>query len=277
MSSVTFIHRTFLPVQSVRLGRFVRNRDEPQSEYLDPDSNTPLQPIINPHLSYGEVQQHAAGKNFSAFLTSLVSSSWTKTRKQYTHVTTSRVTTYQLDNAGLWFKEAVKPQTTREWVRESIDLGNDIYMVVGYSTMLDAVVVEGSADLAGTEAQVTMPVTASLAATGAVIPLGNITDPGISGKRDNYLSIRRQYVASGEQVCGVQYRKVCFRWFSSRDVTNAFLHGDCRWKWYSNIGSNIRGQEIGTNDIVEVELKDALEIDYEQEEYESDTYGKFVW
>lgn len=276
MSSVAFIRHTFLPVRSIRLGRFVRNLDEPQSEYLDPNSDTPLQPIVNHHLNYGEVQQNAAGKNFSALLTSLVSTSWTKRRKQHIYITTGRVTTYQLDNSGMWFKEAVKPQTTREWVKESIDLGDDIYMVVGYSTMLNAVVMEGSAELVGTEAQITIPVTTSLAATGAVVPLGNITDPGISGNRDNHHGIQRQYVASGEQVCAVQYRKVRFKWFSSRDVDDAFLHGDCRWKWYSNIGSNIRGQEMGTNDIVEVELEAALEMDPEQEEYEFNIYGKFA-
>lgn len=276
MSSVTFIRHTFLPIQSIRLGRFVRNLDEPQSDYLDPDSDTPPQPIVKPHLNYGEVQQNAAGKNFSAFLTSLVSSTWTKRRKQYVQVTTGQVTTYQLDNSGAWFKKAVKSQKSREWVKESIDQGDDIYMVVGYSTMLNAEVAEGSAEVAGTVGQLAIPLTASLAATGVVVPLSNVADPGISVNSAIHHGIRRQYVASGEQVCAVQYRKVCFKWFSSRDVDDAFLHGACRWKWYSNIGSRVRGEEMGTNDIVEVELKDNLEMDPGHEEYQSEMYGKFA-
>jgi hypothetical protein len=52
----------------------------------------------------------------------------------------------------------------------------------------------------------------------------------------------------------------------------AFLKRESRWKMYSNI----RGQEIGTNDVVEVDLEDALELDNDYEEHQSETYGKFV-
>lgn len=272
MSSVTFIRHPFLPVQSIRLGRFVRNRDEPQSDYLDPQCDNPRQPIIKPHLNYGEVQQIAAGGDFSVFLMSLLSTSWSKKRKQYVQVTTGQVTTYQLDNSGTWFKEAVKSDTTREWIKESIDQGDDIYVVVGYSTMLDAVVVEGSAELARTSAQATVPLTESLGAAGVVVPLGNIADPGISGNSANHHGMQRHFVAPGEQVCAVQYRKVSFKWFSSRDMDKAFLHHSSRWKLYSNI----RGHEIGTNDVVEVDLADTPELGDGHEVFESEAYGRFT-
>lgn len=89
------------------------------------------------------------------------------------------MTTYQLDNSGTWFKEAVESDTIREWIKESIDQGDDIYVVVGYSTMVDTVVVEGSAELARMTAQTTVPVAESLVAAGVVVPMGNIVDTGI--------------------------------------------------------------------------------------------------
>jgi hypothetical protein len=121
-----------LAIESIRLGRLVRNLDEPQSDYLDPDCQPRREPIIKPHLQYGELQQTAADKNLAALITRLLSASWTKRRKEYTQVNTGQVTTYQLDNSGAWLKEAVKMQTTREWIKESINQGDDIYLVVGY-------------------------------------------------------------------------------------------------------------------------------------------------
>ena len=55
-------------------------------------------------------------------------------------------------------------------------------------------------------------------------------------------------------------------------MDKAFLERASRWKMYSNI----RGQEIGLNDVVEVDLEDDLELDDDYEEYKSETYGKFV-
>ena len=275
MPPVTLIHHTFLPVDSIGLGRFVRNLDEPQLEYLDPDYSTRQKEIVKRDDYYdGLLQQTAADTSLTAVLIRLVSASWTKRRNQYTQVTTGQVTTYQLDNSGPRFKEAVGIPKTREWIKESIDQGDDIYFVVGYHTMLNAVVVEGSAELEGSSAQLELPVTSPLAATGGVaMPLANLMNLGVGGNKINQRGIQRQFRASGEQVCGVQYRKVCFKWFSSRDLDQAFLESESRWKTYSSI----RGQETGTNDVVEVDLHDDLELGTDFEEHNFGMSGKFLY
>ena len=63
-------------------------------------------------------------------------------------------------------------------MKESIDQGDDVYVMVGYYTMLNAAVVEASADLVGSSAGLQIPVTASLAAAGVVLPLENVLDVG---------------------------------------------------------------------------------------------------
>lgn len=264
-----------MSVESIRLGRLVRNVDEPQSDYLDPDCNPcPESVIITPHLHYEEVQQSTTDKSFTAVLTRLMSASRARRNKAYTQVTTDRVTTYQLGNSGSWFKSAIKTETAREWIKESIDQGDDIYVVVGYHTMLDAQVVEGAADALESSGQLGLPVTeVALAATGVMVPLGDIADPGVAGNNIKKQGIQRQFVADGEQICAVQYRKVRFKWFSSRDLDTALLEKETRWKMYWNI----RGQEIGTNDVVEVDLHDELEIEGDYEKYTSETEGEFLF
>lgn len=274
MRSTTLIRHEFLPVDSVRLGRLVRNVDEPQSDYLDPDCDLhPESVIVKPHLGYEEMQENTTDKTFTAVLTRLVSATRTKRNKMYTQVTTDRVTTYQLGNSGSWFKAAIKTEATREWVKESIDQGDDTYLVVGYDTMLDARVVEGAVEEMESSAQLEIPVTTSLAAAGIMLPLGDIADPGVAGNNLKKQGIQRRFIATGEQICAVQYRRIRFKWFSSRDLDRAVLEKENRWKIYWNI----RGQEEGTNDVLEADLQDELELAGDHEKYTSDTEDEFLF
>jgi hypothetical protein len=59
-------------------------------------------------------------------------------------------------------------------------------------------------------------------------------------------------VAAGEQIHAVQYRKVRFRWFSSRDLDRATLEKGNRWK----VHGSLRGQEVGTNDVLEAAISE---------------------
>jgi hypothetical protein len=76
-------------------------------------------------------------------------------------------------------------------------------------------------------------------------------------------------VAVGEQVCTVQYRKVRFKWFSSSDLDKTSLEKNSRWKVYWNV----RGQENGTNDVVEADLQEDLELeDHERYVYDTEQF-----
>jgi hypothetical protein len=69
---------------------------------------------------------------------------------------------------------------------------------MGYSIMLNTEVAKGSAEVAGTVGHLIIPLTVALAATGIVVPLSNIIDPGILVNSAIHYGIRRQYIASGE-------------------------------------------------------------------------------
>jgi hypothetical protein len=183
MPCTTLIYQTLLSPESIRLGRLVRSIDEPQSDFLDPDCHLPSESIIvKPHLGYEAVHHNAQDKSLATVLTRLVSASRTKRNKLYTQVTTDRVTTYQLGNSGSWFKAAVKMEATREWIQESIDQGDDIYVVVGYHTLLDAKITEDVAEGVESSGRLAIPVTEALAGTGVLVPIGDVMDPKIAAK-----------------------------------------------------------------------------------------------
>lgn len=135
--------------------------------------------IVKPHLRFEGVQHNAEDKSFTAMLTSLVSASRTKRNNAYTQISTDQVKTYQLSNSGLWFKSAVKSEAVHGWINESIEQGDDIYVVVGYHTMMNARIIEGVADSVDTSAWLKLPVGEALAIAGAGIPLGSVVDPAI--------------------------------------------------------------------------------------------------
>jgi hypothetical protein len=59
------------------------------------------------------------------------------------------------------------------------------------------------------QGRVQLPVSeAASAATGAMVMFGDVVDPGLDTQRQHDHGLRQQFVAAGEQVSAVQYRKV---------------------------------------------------------------------
>jgi hypothetical protein len=62
-----------------------------------------------------------------------------------------------------------------------------------------------------------------------------------------------------EQVCAVQYRKVDFEWFRSRDLDRASLEKGCRWKIYwGTSDEEYSGDEEDADDVLEAKLMGSL-------------------
>jgi len=250
------IGQTFLPLESVKLGRFVLNLREPHQDYLDPFCEFQAEVIGKTHLRHEEAQQNSTDKSFVAALTRLAAISRSKRNKTHNKITTDKVTTYQLDNSGSWFKNTVRAEATQRWINEAIHQGHDIYLVVGYHTMVDAQIIEGIFAAEESSARLELPVTVPLAAVGAVSSTSNMADPSVAGHSQGDQCVQRRFVATGEQIIAVQYRKVCFKWFSSRDLDSAGLEKDNRWEYfYRNKHKTNRGE---TKDVLEADLRDEL-------------------
>lgn len=262
--------QNFLPLESIQLGRLVLNVDEPQQDYFDPPCDQEPEVIVTHQTGYSGTQQTAADRNLTAVLTYLVSASRRRRSRTFTEVTSDRATTYRLGNSGLWFKNAVKADATRNWIEQAMDDGDSIYMVVGYHTLMDARIVEGVATTSATIAQIQVPL--SIATTDVPAPIGHIANPGIASHQQQGQRVQRQFVATGERICAVQYRKVRYRWFSSRD-RGAELAKGTQWK----MDWDIRGQGGGSNDILETELQDELELEDDYETYTSEADGLFLY
>lgn len=249
----------FLPLSSVKLGRLVFSLDNPNHDFHDPlnTSNPEVGEKVQSQYSgiYNTVQQRDA----SSQLTSLLSSSFSKRLKASVQITAAQSKTYYLNNSGQWFRDAVQNTDTQRWIERSIDEGEDIYIIVAYHTLLDARIREISGDQSAAGGSLVAPLSAALTASGICVPF-NTADPGISGFYGRRESEQEQFTSLDEQVHAVQYRKVRWNWFSSKKVNEMTLAKKAWWERYDRL----RNVEAEIEDLIEVDLEDALEGDCDE-------------
>lgn len=131
----TVMMESFLPLESVRLGRFIRHVKEPHSDYHDPECEVGPQIIVNFQDDYCDNKKRSQKEDqiwkVSSLLTRLASAARTKQTGFSTQIETKQTKTYQLANSGEWFKNAIRDPKLKEWIMESINQGDAVYLVVG--------------------------------------------------------------------------------------------------------------------------------------------------
>ncbi|KAF2403024.1 hypothetical protein EJ06DRAFT_527996 [Trichodelitschia bisporula] len=260
---VSFLLPQFLlPLSSVQLGRFVISTAEPHQDFHDSIS------VIGDGLAekiqsqYEGFRGSTTDESFAAKLTSFLSASFSKRTKSSLRITSTQVRTYYLKNATEWFRGALQHTATRMWFERKMDEGEDIFMVVGYHTVLDARIIEQAGEQRAAGGSVVLPVSAALMAVGIAIPLGGLIDPGVAAARGRMENELGQFIAQGEQICAVQYRKVQPRWFSRSKIDKIMLSKDPWWERFDKL----RDLQEGGEDVVEVVLSDSAVPEGEHDE-----------
>ena len=74
----------------------------------------------------------------------------------------------------------------------------------------------------------------------------------------------REYIASGEHIFAIQYRKIQFSWFFSRDIEGVSLQGN-RWKVCWGATRTLEEEEEEEENVLEAAAADPLgKGDFEQ-------------
>lgn len=237
---------------SVKLGRFVANPDDPHQDYFDPPLESPPESIQSVQVSLTQFQQDGAGAEMGASLDPIVGVSHANHSQNQAGITTAKSEVQQLGNSRAWFRDALQRQETRNWFEEMIRAGEDIYLIVGFQTVCDAQLSRETASSKARAAKLRAPVAAVLAATGLVFTFALSADPEIKTSAIETRLDEGTYTALGEQISAVQYRKAKFKWYSSRNFDLAQLEKGSTWK----MNWSFRGQESEVNDVVEPQLSD---------------------
>ena len=240
-----------LPTDSVQLGRLIRNPLYPHEDYHYPFDDDEEQPksIVTSQTKFQEL----IASSRSASLRARLGLSSTGAIA----ATASGSRTYQLDNSGEWFRKACKTKGTREWILQGTKDGARMYLTVGYHVIVDALVYERSGEMASPEGRVSKDSNTMLVAR-----LGSSN------------CHEREYGAPGEHIYAVQYRKLRFKWFSSRDVDPASLERNNRWK----LSLGARGEEDGEeDDVLEADLADGMDAKGDERFVSEDGLDEFIF
>lgn len=113
----------------------------------------------------------------------MASASRSRTKIRLAAVTTDRSTIIQLANSGRWFKASLQNEETRNWIEDINKTGDDVYVVVGYQTMIDAKALGNDIESLSLKTWLRLPVVEAVAVLGVVTTLSGIGDPGIEISR----------------------------------------------------------------------------------------------
>jgi hypothetical protein len=106
MSLAVTPNSLLLPLESLRLGRFVTSIDQPLESFHQPPFAISPTGIVR-ELSYAEHGQQGSRTKFGASITSLFSTAFSKRAASQVHVEPRVFKAYALDNSEAHFDEAV--------------------------------------------------------------------------------------------------------------------------------------------------------------------------
>ncbi|KAI5460956.1 hypothetical protein BGZ63DRAFT_473217 [Mariannaea sp. PMI_226] len=235
----------FLPLKSVRLGRFINNISYPHESYYEPPTIDVPEAIVA-QFSLSTLNQESHKTQFGSALTALLSTGFSKRLRSEIHLAPSSGSSYSLDNSDAWFDKAVSLPATRKWIERAALRGDKIYIIVGIQTLTDTRIVQKSTQGKQAGGQVSLPVSLSLTAATAIMPFAGLVDPA---------SDQLCLLAPGEQVCSLQYRKVKTRWLSSRLMEPLQLSKTRRWSCMEGDKRNMYEDDSDEDD------EDTIEVD----------------
>lgn len=263
MKTPAILLNSLLPIESVQLGRFVANAMQPHQDFLDlPVGPQSKDILIKHHENFKDILNHSRNSKVRSRLTALLSISYHTQGTSTATLIAEKATTYQLLNSGSWLENACAADDTRTWLEKCLEYTEDVYLVVGYYALTNPSCTQKSTFGGSTGGDIQL----SVGAGGAVPSLvQNTLGARVNSLREVNNQRECTFSGSGEQIYAVQYRKLRFSWYSSRDIKNSFLEPNNRWKVFWEAGA--RGEESedeGEDDVLEVDFADEFDIGFDE-------------
>jgi hypothetical protein len=245
------VHGHLFPREGVQLGRLVTNVTAPQSFYYPTGKRRLLKGDVYsvPSRDFHALNTKSKNTKLEAVLASVASIIFGSTDDLETKISNTVCITYYLDNADVKFAAMCRDKTARAWFEKAYKRRKHVYMVTAIQTLTGASMELKGSKSTDVSASGTVPLSK---AAGDPTPTG-IGDLRLLAELRQSKHIETGFVAEGEQIYAIQYRKVKFDLFSSRDMGEAYLEEGNRWKvMWKTMGVT----PAGTNDALEATLAD---------------------
>ncbi|KAK4085605.1 uncharacterized protein Triagg1_595 [Trichoderma aggressivum f. europaeum] len=276
MPTPSVLLETLLPVNAVRLGRLVLDVRNPEQDFFEPDESTTKVVIAQQLDNFSYSSKQGASSGLHLILSTLISGQRSSENCSKIDLSSSICITRRLENSGQFFGQLCEDSKTRYWLERALRKRQDVYLVTGTRTVADAKIGITESKSRSSEGKAQVPASLAAGAVGIPFPDG-VLDIGTEIKRSVDGSDQTDFVAPGEQIFAVQYRKVRVSWFSNKDVDRASLESGNRWKVY--LGARGEGDEAAEK-VVDMQVGDYVQNEDFDESYElldgnGDTYLRF--
>ena len=245
---------TPIPIANVQLGSLVPDYLHPAIDAIAPIKPTPADLHTSPQTTYKSLfktyRKTALGPHLAVFGFDV-----SKDQDVDVIIKATRGMLYALKAPTAWFRQLCQETEVQEWIQERARARRSMYIVTGYRTFDDARVTNKDKHGKGLGGSIDIPIDAIASATAAGIPISLGMDASFEGKVERSTNIEERYIAPGEQIYAIQYRRVTVGWFRSRSAAQTSL--DDKICWEDVFVS--RGEENG-EDMVEAELATALRL-----------------
>jgi len=241
-----------VPLESVKLGRFITSVEQPQQSYHDPPSTSEPSVLTTRQDDFTGDRISDRSSGIVSALLSVISGGFSRRTRSTVRIATDCVKTYALGNSDSWFDEATTLPETREWIERVLDRDQKVYMIVGFHTVTNAKLSHQSIVGNKADGQLQVPAASALGAMGVAVPFGDILDSRIRMQLEVIDGERSQSSALGEYVCAIQYRQLRHNWLSSKEMDARQLSKVRQW---SSVERS-RDEEDGEDDVVQVDLVD---------------------
>ncbi|KAF4344169.1 hypothetical protein FBEOM_1891 [Fusarium beomiforme] len=244
------VHSHMFPRESVQLGRVVTTIKSPQNSYYPAGRHQFQDGDIHSVVSkdFYDLRQKSKGSKLEAVLTSVASLLFRTDHDLTTSIDDTICITYFLDNVDRKFSEMCKEKEAREWFEDAFRKRRHVYMVTAIQTLSDAKMSLASDNTGEGRGEVKIPVSNVAGNPTTATPL----DPKLVAEYRAKKHRETGFVGEGEQIYAIQYRKVKWELFSSRDMGQSFLEEGNRWQ----VMWKTMGAEKNTRDILETRLED---------------------
>ncbi|KAL6411748.1 hypothetical protein AUP68_04122 [Ilyonectria robusta] len=249
----------FLKIDLLKLGRFIKDIDQPHKDYYDPQTADVLKVVFH-EFSCSITNQHDAQKELGPGLASLLSAGLSKRLQAQIQVVTEYSVNYQLDSSDAWFDKVVSLPATRQWIENASSRGDKVYFIVGIQTFLNTRIAQKSTQEQQVEGEAKMPVSLSLEAVAEVMPLAELVDPTDHEGQREMESDDIWVKLPGQQACSIQCREVKIRRLSRRPVGLPQLSNARRWSCNKRDKGDVHGEEDDGENMIEVNLEDVNEL-----------------
>ncbi|OIW23723.1 hypothetical protein CONLIGDRAFT_686635 [Coniochaeta ligniaria NRRL 30616] len=270
MSPVSLLLNQLLSRDAVELGRLVLRPECPDQEFKQPEATPETQKTPLTNLMHAVDSEK--GVKLKLGLDRLLSAWLTIKTNTSTELSSHTFASYQLRNSDTYFRKACQEPAVREFLEtQARRRFGQVFLTCGFKTLEDAHVEQARGRENEMGAGVSVPVSLVAAAATGGMPLPPVL-PGADAEVEVAAEVgpsksreTAKFDAPGEQVFAVQYRKIRFSWFSSRDkVDAARLEAGNRWELYGPA----KGE--GGEDVLEAGLEgDAGSSAFASGDYES--------